>query len=75
MENKKEYCTVSIDKETKEAIKNLASFTKTPISSVVKDLLIKQGLLEANGSYNTFANWNEETIIRFRRFLELRNNN
>lgn len=73
MENKKEYCTVSIDKETKEAIKNLSVFTKTPISSVVKDLLIKQGMLEANGSYNTFSNWNEETLIRFRRFLELRN--
>ena len=69
---KKEYSTVSVDTETKAAIKNLSIFTKTPLSSIIRDLLVKHSLLDNDGSNNTFANWNEETLIRYKRFLQLR---
>ena len=75
MEKKKTYTTVSVDVDTREAIKNIATFTKLPIAATVRFILAKQGFLPNDGEYNVFNNWTEETLIRYRRFLELRNDN
>lgn len=69
---KEPYTTVSVDRQTKQAIKDLSVFTKVPIVEIVRSLLIKLNYLDTGDNYNTFHDWNEETLIRFRRFLQLR---
>ncbi len=65
---KYDYKAVSVDKETHEAIKNISIFTKLPMASVVRALLLKQGFLPEE--YNVFTKWDKDNLNKYKTFLE-----
>ncbi len=62
--------TVNCTNDTKEALKNLAKFCSMTHRDLLKYLLMSKGVLPSDGTISIFDNWNNETIIRYKVFLD-----
>lgn len=68
-------CTITIDLQSKEAIKHLSLFMKTTQYNIVKGMLIKMGVIKFDANFDVFSKWDEDTISKYKSFLKFIDNN